>query len=78
VDQREVAAEPTLHHVLASVEGPGLLALGHEGADAGRGEEGGNPRAAGPDPFGQRALGGQLDFDLSLEQLLLENGVLAT
>ena len=45
---------------------PGQPALGDLGADAGRGEERRDARAAGPHPLGQRALRGQLDLELAV------------
>ena len=48
---------------------PRQAALGDLGADAGRGEERRDARAAGPHPLGQRALRGQLDLELAGEVL---------
>ena len=52
-------------------------ALGDLGADAGRGEEGGDAGAAGAQPLGERALRGELDLELAGEVLPLELLVLA-
>ena len=57
------------HHVAVGVVLPRQPALGHLGADAGRGEERRDARAAGPHPLGQRALRGQLDLELAGEVL---------
>ena len=62
----EVGREGQLHEVFPPVEVAGLLALGDESPNAGRGVEGGNPGAAGPHPLRQRALGHKLHFDLAL------------
>src|SRR5439155_10351459 len=76
-DQRVVAADRALHEVAPAIELAQLLPLGHRRADAGGGEEGGDPGAAGPDPLGEGALRGELDLDLAGEHLLLEDLVLA-
>ena len=47
LDDREVGLQPALHHIELAIELAHFLALGHQGADAGLGEEGGNAGAAG-------------------------------
>ena len=52
--------------------------VGHLGADPGAGVEGGDPRAAGAQALGQRALGHQLDLEFTREVLTRELSVLPT
>src|SRR3546814_19507556 len=54
-----------------------LLALCDYGAVAGGGEERGNPRAAGAQALGKRALGIELKLKLASQELALELLVLA-
>ena len=62
---------------MLAVEGLGLLALGHQRADAGLGEEGRDAGAAGADALGQRALRVELQLQLAGEVELGEELVLA-
>ena len=66
-----------LEDVPAAVEPAGLLALGQGGAVAGGGEEGGDAGPAGPHALGHGALGVQLDLEDAVEELALEELVLA-
>ena len=63
--------------VPSAVVAPGQAAVGDLGAGAGRGVEGRDAAAAGPQPLGQRALRDQLDLELAAEVLALELLVLA-
>jgi hypothetical protein len=74
--ERVVGAEALLHHVGPAVEPAYLLALGHQRAVGGRGEERGHPGPARPHPLGHRALRVELDLDLSGQGHLLEDLVL--
>ena len=76
-DQREVADDALLEHVLLAVEDARLLALRDQRARAGRGEEGGDAGAAGAHALGERPLGDELDLELAGEVLPLELLVLA-
>ena len=64
-DQRDVAADRVLQHVVAAVDGAGLLALGQGRADAGGAEERADARARGAHPLGQVALRHDLEVDLA-------------
>ena len=77
LDERVVRGEGGLHHVGTPAEPAHLLALRDDRAVAGGGEEGGHPRAAGPDPLRERTLRVQLHLDLAGEEHLLEDLVLA-
>ncbi len=69
--------QPALHDVFLAVEFLHFLAFGDQGADAGLGVEGGDAGAAGADPFGQRALRIEFEFQFPGEELLGEQLVLA-
>jgi hypothetical protein len=75
--QREVGGQGVLEHAGDAVDLAGLFAVGHRGAVPGRREEGPDAGAACADALGQRALGRQLDLELTGEELLLEVLVLA-
>src|SRR5215472_10225671 len=75
-DHREVPDDPALEDVLASVELLGFLALRHERADPSGGVKARDPRATGAHPLGERALGDELDLELTRQELALELGVL--
>ena len=77
LDDGEVGGQAALHHIEFAVELAHLLALGHQGADAGLGEEGGDAGAAGPDALGQGALRVELQLQLARQVELLEQLVLA-
>ena len=64
VNQGDVGDEASLHHIGLVVEVADFLALGDHRADAGAGEEGGDPRAPGADALGERAL--RIEFELEL------------
>jgi hypothetical protein len=72
-----LAGEATATLPSGGVVAPGQPALGDLGADAGRGEEGRDPAAAGAQPLGQGALRGQLDLQLAGQVLAGELLVLA-
>src|SRR5690606_5370991 len=76
-DDGEVAAGGVLEDVVSSVDFRNCLAFGDRRAVTGRGVEGRNARTAGAHLLRQGALGGEFDFQLTVEQLLLEQGVLA-
>src|SRR5262245_33702580 len=76
-DDGEVGVERLLEDVLLPVDGPGLLALGDLRPHAGGGEEAADAAAGGADPLGERALGVEVDLDLTGEELALELLVLA-
>jgi hypothetical protein len=75
--QREVGFERHLEHVRAAVDGPCLLALRHDRADAGRRVEAAYARAARANALRERPLGHELDLELAGEELPLELAVLA-
>ena len=77
LDDGEVADDAALHDVGLAVELAQLLTLGDQRADAGLGEEGRNPGAAGADALGQRPLRVELDLDLAGQILPRELLVLA-
>ena len=66
-----------LHHVLLAVELADLLAVGHDGADAGLGEERRDAGAAGAQLLGQRALRREVELQFAGQVLALELLVLA-
>jgi hypothetical protein len=65
------------HHVLMAVEFADLLAFGHQGADAGARVEGRDAGTTGAQPFGQRALGCELQLQFTGQVLAFELLVLA-
>ena len=65
LDDAKSAVQRALEHVVAPVELARLLALGDQGADAGRREERGDAGAAGADALGERALRVELDLELA-------------
>src|SRR5256885_5117417 len=65
LDQGDIGHERALHHIGLAVEFAQLLALGHHGAHAGLGEEGGNAGATGTQLLGQRALGREFQLQLA-------------
>src|SRR6185295_4604907 len=67
-DDGEVGVEGLLEDVLLALDGPGLLALGDLGADAGGGEEAADAASGGANPLGESALRVELDLDLAREQ----------
>ena len=64
-DERDVGDEAAFENVGVSVDVLVLFAFGNEGADAGAGVEAGDAGASGPHAFGERALRGELDFQLA-------------
>jgi hypothetical protein len=62
-DQRHVALDGELQDMRASVDLPGLLALGQRRADADRAVEGADAGPGGPHPLGERALRHDLQLD---------------
>src|SRR5439155_3119124 len=77
LDDREVAADGAFEHALLAGELARLFALGDLRAIAGRRVEALDARAAGAQPLGERALRTQLDLQLSRQEQLLEDLVLA-
>src|SRR3546814_557102 len=77
LDQRYVGDKRGFQHVMPPVDLACLLALCDYGAVAGGGEERGNPRAAGAQALGKRALGIELKLKLASQELALELLVLA-
>jgi hypothetical protein len=73
----DTSAPGALHDVGLAVELAQLLALGHQRAHAGAGEEGRNAGAAGAQLLGQRALGREFQLQLAGQVLALELLVLA-
>jgi hypothetical protein len=65
LDQREVGVDGRLQHVVAAVDQARFLALGQQGAVAGRAEEAADAGAGGADAFGQVALGREFELDLA-------------
>src|SRR5690606_31450688 len=77
LDQCDVGDQRGLHDVVLAVELAGFLALRHNGAVAGRGEEGRDAGTAGAQALGQRALRVELQLQLAGQELPLELLVLA-
>ncbi len=73
----KVREQSAFHQIFLAVEFLHFLAFGDQGADAGLGVEGRNAGAAGADPFGQRALRIEFEFEFAGEILLREQLVLA-
>ena len=70
LDERQVAMDGVLQHVGATVDDAGFLGAavgvdGQFGAEAGGCEEGADAGTGGAQPFGQVALGHQLQLDLA-------------
>ena len=65
-DQCDVPADRVLQHVVAAVDGAGLLAVGQRGADTRRAEERADARTGGSHPLGQVALRNHLECDLAV------------
>ncbi len=76
-DEGEVGAEPGFEEVRAAVEGAGFFAFGDERAGSGGGEEGGDSGATGADAFGERALGGEAEVELALDDFVFEELIFA-
>ena len=74
-DEGEVGDDAALEDVGVAVEVFVLFAFGDEGADAGAGVEAGDAGASCAHAFGERALRGELNFELALEILAFELGV---
>src|SRR5207253_6261999 len=77
LDDREVAANRVLEHAALAGDLAALLAFSDLRAKAGGRVERFDPRAAGAQPLGERALRAQLDLELPRQELLLEDLVLA-
>src|SRR5690242_6456095 len=71
-DDTDVRADAALEHVGLAVEFLLLLALRDLSADAGLSVEAGNSRSTRAHPLGERALGVELDLDLTRQELPLE------
>ena len=77
LDDGKIRLQAALHHIELAVEFADFLALRHQGADAGLGEERGDARPAGPDALSQGALRIELQLELAGEIELGEQLVLA-
>ncbi len=75
--EREVGEDAALEDVGVAVEVLVLFAVGDERADAGARVEAGDAGAASSHAFGERALRGELDFELAGEELAFELGILS-
>jgi hypothetical protein len=71
LDQRHLREQRAPSH-RSRLELAQFLAVGHDGADTGLGEESRNARAAGAQLFGQRALGREFQRQLARQVLALE------
>ena len=74
-DEGDVDVDAALEDVGVAVEVFVLLAFGDESADAGAGVEAGDAGTTGSHAFGEGALRGEFDFELSGEILPFELGV---
>ena len=77
VNDREIGEQAAFHHVFLAVELAHFLAFGDQRTDAGLGEEGRNPGAAGADALGERSLRIEFEFQFARQILLREQLVLA-
>ena len=75
--QRKVGPKAALEDVLFATEGRSLLAFSDEGADAGAGVEAGDACASRAHAFSEGSLRGELHWQLAVQKLALELGVLA-
>jgi hypothetical protein len=77
LDQADLRAQCTLHHIDGAIEFARFLALGHQRADTGLGEKGRDAGAAGAQLLGQGALRREFKLEFSGQVLALEFLVLA-
>jgi len=77
LDQTHIGHQRAFHHIQLAIELARLLAFGHQRADTGLGEEGGNAGAASAQLFGQRALRREFELEFTGQVLALELLVLA-
>ena len=75
LDHGEISRKGRLQEAGAPSELHDRLALGDGGPHPGRREEGRDPRAGSPHPFGKGALRVQVDLHLAVEDLSLQIGV---
>ena len=72
LDQGDIGHQRALHDIGLAVEFAQLLAVGHQGAHTGLGEEGRDTRPAGAQLLGQRALGRKFKLEFTGQVLTLE------